>query len=76
VPAGLAVYLLINWSVSGDPFAILQTRKTSFDQSFALPLAGIRQAIWARDPIPHEAEVVHTQELFSVALGFICTIIS
>jgi hypothetical protein len=76
VPAGLAVYLLINRRVSGDPFAILQTRKTLFDQSFALPLAGIRQAIWARDRIPHEAEVVRTQELFSVALGFICTIIS
>src|SRR5206468_5804548 len=54
VPAGFAVYLLINWSVSGDPFAFLQARKTLFDQSFALPLAGIRQAIWAQYPTPHE----------------------
>jgi hypothetical protein len=76
VPAGFAVYLLINWSVSGDPFAFLQTRKTLFDQSVALPLAGIRQAICAHYPTPHEAEMVRTQELFSVALGFICTIIS
>ena len=47
VPAGFAVYLLINWSVAGDPFAFLQARKTLFDQSFASPLTGIRQAIWA-----------------------------
>jgi hypothetical protein len=76
VPAGFAVYLLINWSVSGDPFAFLQARKRLFDQSFALPLTGIRQAIWAHYPTPHEAEMVGTQELFFVALGFICTIIS
>jgi len=76
VPGGFAVYLLINWSVSGDPFAFLQARKTLFDQSFALPLAGIRQAIWAHYPTPHQAEMVGTQELFFVALGFVCTIIS
>jgi hypothetical protein len=76
VPAGFAVYLLINWTVSGDPFAFLQARKTLFEQSFALPLAGIRQAIWAHYPTPQEAEMVGTQELFFVALGFVCTIIS
>ena len=75
VPAGFAVYLLINWSVSGDPFAFLQARKTLFEQSFAAPLTGIRQAIWAHYPTPHEAEMVGTPELFFVALGFVCTII-
>ena len=76
VPAGFAVYLLINWSVSGDPFAFLRARQTLFEQSFASPLTGIRQAIWAHYPTPHEAEMVGTQELFFVALGFVCTIIS
>jgi len=76
VPSGFAVYLLINWSVSGDPFVFLQTRRISFEQSFALPLAGIREAIWAHYPTPNEAEMVGAQELFFVALGFICTIIS
>jgi len=76
VPTGFAVYLLINWSVSGDPFAFLQTRKASFEQSFALPLAGIRQAIWAHYPTPSEAEMVGAQELVFVALGFVCMIIS
>ena len=68
VPAGFAVYLLINWSGSGDPFTFLQARKTLFEQSFAFPLTGIRQAIWAHYPTPHEAEMVGTQELFFVAL--------
>ncbi len=76
VPTGFAAYLLINCSVSGDPFAFLQTRKMSFEQSFALPSAGIRQALWARYPTPNEAEMVGVQELFFVALGFVCTIIS
>jgi hypothetical protein len=67
VPAGFAVYLLINWSVSGDPFVFLQARKRLFDQSFALPLTRIRQAIWAHYPTPHEAEMVGTQEPFFVA---------
>jgi hypothetical protein len=76
VPAGFAIYLLINWSASGNPFAFLQTRRMSFEQSFALPLAGIRQAIWAQYPTPGEAEMVGAQELFFVTLGFFCTIIS
>jgi hypothetical protein len=76
VPAGFVVYLLINWSVNGNPFAFLQTRKVSFEQSFALPSVGIRQAVWALYPTPREAEMVGAQELFFVALGFICTIIS
>src|SRR5262245_13209879 len=76
VPSGFLVYLLINWSVSGDPFAFLQTRKLSFEQSFASPLAGVRQAIRAHYPSPSEAEMVGAQELFFVVLGFVCTIIS
>jgi hypothetical protein len=76
VPAGFAVYLLINWRVSGNPLGFLQARKEIFEQSFALPLRGIRQAIWALYPTPNEAEMVGTQELSFVALGFVCMIIS
>jgi hypothetical protein len=76
VPTGFVVYLLINWRVAGHPFAFLQTRKVSFEQSFALPSAGIRQAIWALYPSAREAEMVGVQELFFVALGFVCTIVS
>jgi hypothetical protein len=76
VPTGFVVYLLINWRVAGHPFAFLQTRKVSFEQSFALPSAGIRQAIWALYPSAREAEMVGAQEMFFVALGFVCTIVS
>lgn len=76
VPAGFAVHLFINWRVSGNPFGFLETRKVSFEQSFALPSVGIRQAIWALYPSPREAEMVGAQELSFVALGFICTVIA
>ena len=76
IPAGFAVYLVINWRVSGNPFAFLQTRRVSFEQSFASPLVGIRQAIRAHYPSANEAEMVGVQELCFVALGFICTILS
>ena len=76
VPMGFVVYLLINWSVSGNPFAFVQIRKISFEQSFALPSVGISQALWALYPTPREAEMVGVQELCFAALGFICTIIS
>jgi hypothetical protein len=76
VPVGFAVYLLINWRVSGNPFDFLRTRQVSFEQSFALPSVGIRQALWALYPTPREAEMVGAQELSFAALGFICTIIS
>jgi hypothetical protein len=76
VPIGFVVYLLINRSVSGNSFAFLQTRKLSFEQSFALPSIGIRQALWAPYPTPRETEMVGVQELSFAALGFICTIVS
>jgi hypothetical protein len=76
VPVGFAVYLFINLHVAGNPFAFLQTRKISFEQSFALPSVGIRQALWALYPTPREAEMVGVQELSFAALGFICTIVS
>jgi len=76
VPAGFAVYVLNIWVASGDPLTFLQTRKALFDQSFALPWTGISQAIWAQYPTPHEGQMVGAQELFFVALGFVCTVVS
>jgi hypothetical protein len=76
VPAGFAVYLLLNWRVTGDALAFLQTRKESFEQSFALPWAGIWRMIKAHYPTPNEAEMVGAQELAFLVLGLICTIIS
>ena len=76
VPTGFAAYLLLNWRVTGDALAFLQTRKVSFEQSFALPWAGIWKMLRAHYPTPNEAEMVGVQELAFLALGLICTIIS
>jgi len=76
IPAGFGTYLLINWHVSGNPFVFLQTRRVLFEQSFASPLVGIRQAIRAHYPSANEAEMVGVQELSFVALAFVCTILS
>jgi len=76
VPAGFAIYLLLNWRVTGDALAFLQTRKESFQQSFAFPSAGIWKMIKVHYPTPNEAEMVGAQELAFLVLGLICTIIS
>jgi len=76
VPAGFAVYLLINWHVTGNAFAFFQTRRVSFHQSFALPSVGIRLAIQADYPTPEETEMMGVQQLIFVALGFVCMIFS
>ena len=76
VTSGFAVYLLLNWLVTGDASAFLRTRKVSFEQTFALPWAGIWKMVRAHYRTPNEAEMVGVQELAFLALGFICTIIS
>jgi len=76
VSTGFAVYLLLNWRVTGDALAFLRTRKESFEQSFALPSAGIWKTIKAHYPTPNEAEMVGAQELAFLVLGLICAIIS
>ena len=76
VTSGFAVYLLLNWLVTGDASAFLRTRKVSFEQTFALPWAGIWKMVRAHYRTPNEAEMVGVQELAFLALGFICTVIS
>ena len=76
VPAGFAVYLLINYRVSGDPLAFVQTRKTVFIQEFSTPWNAIRGAIGNLHRNPNQAEMVGRMEFLFVALGLICTIAS
>lgn len=76
VPLGFAVYLWINWKVSGDPFAFVQTRKTLFIQSFSPPWNAIRGAIENLRRAPNQAEIVGRMEFVFAALGFVCTIVS
>ena len=76
IPAGFGVYLLINWHISGDPFAFVQIRKDFFYISLSGPWVGIGDAIVNLGRAPNEAEMVGGQELFFAALGFVCAIFS
>jgi hypothetical protein len=76
VPAGFAVYLLVNWRVTGDPFTFLRMRKKLFAMESSWPWVGIRSAIGNLHRTPNQAEIVGAQELYFAALGFVCMVVS
>jgi hypothetical protein len=76
VPAGFAVYLLLNWRISGDPFAFLKMRKELFHMTSSWPWIGIADAFRNLRRNPNQAEIVGTQELIFTGLGFVCSIAS
>jgi hypothetical protein len=76
VPAGFAVYLFLNWRISGDPFAFLKLRRQLFHMSFSWPWKGIADAFRNVRRVPNEAEIVGTQEALFTVLGFVCAIVS
>jgi Mannosyltransferase (PIG-V) len=76
VPAGFAVYLFMNWKVTGDPFAFLRMRKRLFTMEASWPWVGIRNAIGNLRGTPNYAEIVGAQELYFAVLGFVCMILS
>jgi Mannosyltransferase (PIG-V) len=73
VPAGFAVYLFLNWRISGDPFAFLKMRRQLFHMSFSWPWHGIADAFRNLRRNPNQAEIVGTQELLFTGLGFVCS---
>ena len=73
--AGFGVYLLINASVFGDPFAFLKAQDAFWYKSLTWPWVGLGEtwkAIWGR--APSEAQMVGWQEFLFVLLGLACTI--
>ena len=74
IPAGFGVYLLLNFHVTGDPFAFLHMRQDVTSNSFAWPWVGMREAFGDLHRRPNQAEMVGVQELFFVALGFVCAV--
>ena len=76
VPLGFAVYLFLNWRISGDPFAFLRLRKELFHMSFSWPWKGIADAFRNLQRTPNEAEIVGTQELIFTGLGIAGVILS
>jgi hypothetical protein len=76
LPAGFAVYLFLNWRISGDPFAFLKLRRQLFHMSFSWPWNGIADAFRNIRRVPNQAEIVGTQEALFTVLGFVCAIVS
>ena len=73
---GFGVYLLLNWQVTGDPFAFLRMRRALFAMDSSWPWIGIREAVRNLHRTPNQAEMVGRQELIFTALGFVCMIVS
>jgi hypothetical protein len=73
--AGFGVYLLINWSVKGSPFAFLRAQDEFWYRTFAWPWDGLLGS-WRmfRDSAPSDALVVGFQESFFVLLGLGLTV--
>ena len=63
VPVGFGVYLLLNWKVSGDPFAFLKMRHKLFAMSMSWPWTSIREAVGNLKRPPSQAEMVGAEEL-------------
>jgi hypothetical protein len=77
VPLGFAVYLFLNWRVTGDPFAAFRMRSKMSHTSVGWPWRGMRGAIgimmgWK----PGDAEIVGTQEFVFGVIGLICVVAS
>jgi Dolichyl-phosphate-mannose-protein mannosyltransferase len=75
VPFGFGVYLLLNWKISGSPFAFLAARKGLFSMSGSWPWVAMRGSlgIW-REWAPNKAEMNGAQEFYFAALTLICTV--
>jgi mannosyltransferase PIG-V len=76
VPAGFGAYLLINFHAAGGAFAFWGARKSMFYTSPAWPWVGIGELVGNLHRTPGQGELVGAQELYFVALGFVCTVVS
>jgi len=76
VPAGFAVYLLINWKLTGNPWAFVETRKKIFIQEFSYPWVAIRSAIGNLNRNPSQSEMVGRMEFIFAMIGLLCTVVS
>jgi len=76
VPAGFAVYLLLNLKIAGSAFAFLPMRERLFHMTGAWPWIGMREAYRNQLRPPTAAIMVGTQELVFASLGLLCAMIS
>jgi len=77
VPLGFAVYLWINYNVTGDPLAFLTLEREHWFHAIVPPWQGIWTNVGvSRDYSPNQAAMIGTQVLFYVALDLAGTIAS
>ncbi|MFN2507487.1 MAG: hypothetical protein ABR589_01805 [Chthoniobacterales bacterium] len=68
---GFAIYLWLNYHVTGDFFMFSKIMAEHWHKEFTPPWIGIRD-LWLRFPDPDFTESFH--ELFYVVLGLLCTV--
>ncbi|HEV2828144.1 MAG TPA: mannosyltransferase family protein [Pyrinomonadaceae bacterium] len=73
---GFGAYLLMNKYVTGDAFAFISLQQQFFGKSLSSPLTGIDNALGSLSRTPSEAEMIGMQEVWFIALGLVCTIVS
>lgn len=77
IPTGFLLYLIINYSVTGDAFTFLVYQKEHWAKSLDFPWKGIKGSFGTMFyGKPEESLMVGFQELFFVGLGFAATVFS
>jgi hypothetical protein len=77
VPIGFAVYLWVNYHVTGDPLAFLKMENQHWSDTLTAPWRGIRVNLGvAREYTANQAAMIGTQVLFYLAVGLAGTIAS
>ena len=75
VPMGFAVYLMVNYRVTGDSLAFLSVQHEHWSHSLIAPWSGISVNLGvARDWDPAQAAMIGMQVLFYLALGLAGTV--
>jgi len=75
VPMGFAVYVLVNYRITGDPMAFLHLEREHWSNTLTMPWRGIRVNLGvARDWGASKAAMIGTQVLFYLAVGLAGTI--
>jgi hypothetical protein len=73
---GFGGYLLLNKHVTGNAFAFTGLMQKFFFKTLSPPWVGIDSALGALTRTPGEAEMIGVQEVFYIALGLVCTVVS
>lgn len=76
VGLGFAGYLLLNYSVTGDPLRFLEIQRGHWYKSLAAPWVGIEGVLRSiTDRPPSEAHMLGIQELIFIVLGAVATLV-